>query len=137
MDNISISKTKNYIEDNFEENIRLDDIAKAVGYSKYHLNRMFRESTNQSIYNYIRERRLYESAYQLANTDKSIVEIALTMRYSSQQAFSFAFKKEFGCTPQVYRNESTRFEILPIRMLKAETNRSHGMMMYLAGGIAA
>lgn len=105
MKDFSISKVKDYIEEHLKEPLRLDQIALEMGYSKYHLNRMFHEKTKQTIHHYIRERRLYEAADQLIDTDKPIVELALEMGYSSQQSFTFAFKKEFDCAPSVYRRE--------------------------------
>jgi len=137
MTKISITKTKKYIEEHFTDNINLDDIAKVIGYSKYHLNRVFRESTNQSIYNYIRERRLHEAAYQLLNSDQSIVEIALDIGYSSQQSFTFAFKKEFECTPQVYRNNTIVFDKQEVIIINQSSSDFSNIMMYASGVIAA
>jgi AraC family multidrug resistance transcriptional activator len=99
-----IARIKKYIEEHFTENIRLDDIANTIGYSKYHMNRMFYEKTGQTIHNYIKERRLYEAAELLTETDKAIVEISLIVGYTSQQAFTRAFKQIFECTPHIYRN---------------------------------
>lgn len=106
MKNNCIIKTKQFIEEHFTENITLDDISKSIGYSKYHLNRIFLKSTGKTIYQYIKERRLFEAANQLLNTDKSIVEIALDVGYTSQQSFTLAFKSVFKCTPKVYRNQN-------------------------------
>ncbi|MFA9378403.1 MAG: helix-turn-helix domain-containing protein [Lachnotalea sp.] len=106
MEFICIAKIKKYIEDHFTEDICLDDIAKVSGYSKYHMNRLFFESTGQTIHNYIRERRLYEATELLTNTDKAIVEIALIVGYTSQQSFTRAFGQMFGITPQIYRNSN-------------------------------
>ncbi len=138
MSYIIILNTKKYIEAHFDENIKLDDIAKEVGYSKYHLNRIFRKSTSQSIHKYLRERRLYEAAYQLLNTDKSIVEIALSMGYSSQPSFTFAFKQEFGCTPQIYRSKTTQFDKHDRKVLNRCNNASSvDMLMFVREVLAA
>lgn len=101
--NSVISKTTDYIENNLYEKVKLDEIAKAVGYSKYHLNRIFTESTGQTIHRYIQERRLAESALKLKNSDKQIIEIAQDAGYSSQQSYTLAFRRFYHCTPQVYR----------------------------------
>lgn len=105
MNNYRINSLKKYIEEHFTEEISVDDLAKEAGYSKYHLNRIFQENTGKSIYQYIKERRLYEAADLLLVSEQSIVEVALLVGYSSQQAFSQAFKKEFEMTPGEYRNK--------------------------------
>lgn len=114
-----IEAIKKYIETHFEESMTLDEIAGEFGYSKYHLNRRFQEGTGKSLHSYIRERRLWEAAKLLLETERTIVEIALSVGYSSQQAFTFAFKQEFDCTPQVYRKETLLFEELPLKEIKA------------------
>lgn len=92
-----------YIENHLEEDLALDKIAKELNYSKFYLERAFTENIGCSIYKYIQLRRLTEAARKLVETDKSIIEIAYEAQYNSQQAFTFAFKKVYLCTPQVYR----------------------------------
>lgn len=106
MQAVYINKIKKYIEEHFTEDISLDDIAGITGYSKYHLNRIFLESTGQTIHKYVRERRLYEAARLLADSDQAIVEIALNVGYAFQQSFTQAFKQKFQCTPQTFRQRN-------------------------------
>lgn len=100
-----ILQTKQYIEEHFNERLTLDALAQNIGYSKYHLNRLFKASTGQSIHNYLMERRLFEAAELLRETELSLVEIALGVGYASQQSFTTAFKQKFECTPQYYRRK--------------------------------
>lgn len=106
MEYLCIVKIKKYIEENFTEDISLNDIAKMSGYSKYHLNRIFLEKTGQTIHNYIMERRLFEASKLLVDSDFSLVEIALMVGYTSQQSFTRAFKQMFGATPMTYRKDN-------------------------------
>lgn len=46
-------KAINYMEKHLADDIRLEDIAKAVGYSKFHLNRLFAEATGETMYQYL------------------------------------------------------------------------------------
>lgn len=133
----SISKVKKFIEENYKNDITLDDIAKNVGYSKYHLNRMFLNKTGQTIHQYIRERRLAEAADLLLYSDQTIVDIALNIGYTSQQAFTLAFKQMFECTPYKYRSNPVsivsrkRLEVIPATC-------KYGMKMIISyGGVAA
>lgn len=98
-----IQRTVDYIEDNLENPLRLDDIAKEAGYSKFHLNRVFLACVGCTIYKYIQMRRLTVAAEKLVCTQKPIIEIAYEACYSSQQSFAFAFRQLYGHPPQVYR----------------------------------
>lgn len=115
-----ISSIIDYIEDHMTEEISLDDLAYAAGYSKYHLHRMFTSLVGFSVHQYINRRRLTEAARKLLFTDNSIIEIALETGYESQQAFTLAFKKSYKSTPQSYRN---KHEFCPIQLkFKMEGN---------------
>lgn len=98
-----VSNTIDYIENHLNDDIKLEEIAKSVGYSKFHLNRMFAECTGQTIHKYVRKRRLTKAAKSLVDTEKSIVEIAFEAGYDSQQSFTFAFRQVYYDTPLVYR----------------------------------
>lgn len=98
-----IKKVLDYIENNLETKMDLDSVSKSVGYSKYHLNRLFTEEAGCTIYKYIQLRRLTDAAKKLVETDKQITQIAYDAGYNSQQAFTFAFRQIYECTPQSYR----------------------------------
>lgn len=56
---------KKYISEHLNEPVTLNDIAKAVGYSKFHASRIFKEETGLSLFEYIRRERLTASAFAL------------------------------------------------------------------------
>ena len=93
-----------YIEENLEKEINLDTIAKKIGYSKFHLNRVFTEQTGITIYKYLQNRRLTIAAEKLVKTDMPIAQIAYEAGYDTQQSFSFAFKQIYLYPPKAYRN---------------------------------
>ena len=99
-----VQKVIDYIERNLEKEINLDDIAKNIGYSKFHLNRIFTEQTGITIYKYLQNRRLTIAAEKLVNTDKPIAQIAYEAGYDTQQSFSLAFKQVYLYPPRTYRN---------------------------------
>lgn len=92
-----------YIENNLTEKMDLSMIAKAVGYSKYHLHRMFVNMVGLSIHDYVQRRQLTESAKLLVFSDKPIIEISLIAGYESQQSFTNVFKQMYKKTPNEYR----------------------------------
>lgn len=93
----------NYIENNISEKMSLSTIARAVGYSKYHLHRMFVKTVGLSIHDYVQRRQLTEAAKLLVFSKKSILEISLIAGYESQQAFTNIFKQMYKKTPNEYR----------------------------------
>lgn len=99
----SITTVINYIEDNLNEKMNLTSIANAVGYSKYHLHRLFTGMVGISIHSYVQRRQLTESAKLLVFSDKTILEISLIAGYESQQAFTNIFKQMYKKTPVEYR----------------------------------
>ena len=85
-----------WLDNNLDQPLSLDNVATKAGYSKWHLQRMFKEVTGQAIGSYIRSRRLARAAVALRLTSRPILDIALQYRFDSQQTFTRAFKKQFG-----------------------------------------
>ncbi len=96
----------NWLEDHLDLPLLLDDVAAKSGYSKWYLQRMFRDVTGQKLGAYIRARRLSRAALALRASSHSILDIALLYHFDSQQTFTRTFKKQFGLTPAVYRHAS-------------------------------
>ncbi|MFV0395818.1 MAG: GyrI-like domain-containing protein [Coprobacillaceae bacterium] len=92
-----------YIETHLYEDIGLYDVADAVGYSYYHMTRLFASSIKESVGSYIRKRRLYEASKRLIYSDEKIITIAMDSGFDSSEAFSRAFKLVYGDSPSKYR----------------------------------
>jgi len=92
-----------WLESHLDQPLALDNVAAKAGYSKWHLQRMFKDVTGHAIGAYIRARRLSKSAVALRLTARPILDIALQYRFDSQQTFTRAFKKQFAVTPALYR----------------------------------
>ena len=95
-----------WLESHLDQPLSLDNVAAKAGYSKWHLQRMFKEVTGHAIGAYIRARRLSKAAVALRLTSRPILDIALQYRFDSQQTFTRAFKKQFNQTPAWYRRAS-------------------------------
>lgn len=76
----------------FDENLDLDAITAALGYSKYHWHRMFTAMTGISVHRYIQRRRISEAARRLIGTTDPILTIALDCGYQTQRSFARQFK---------------------------------------------
>ena len=102
-----------YIENHLNEKLTLSSIAVEIGYSKYHLHRMFTDVVGITIHDYVQRRQLSEAAELLVFSKKSILEISLIAGYESQQAFTTIFKQMYKKTPNEYR---TNKEFYPLQL---------------------
>jgi AraC family transcriptional regulator len=108
-----------FIEHHFAGEISLDDIATVAGVSRYHVTRVFGEATGHSVMRYVRGRRLTEAARSLSQGAPDILCVALEAGYGSHEAFTRAFRDQFGLTPEAVRAQRhlDNIELLePIKM---------------------
>ena len=98
-----VAKALWYIENNFAGELTLDEIAEVAGVSRYHASRAFGEAIGRPITRYVRCRRLTEAAKALASGATDILTVALESGYGSHEAFTRAFREQFGQTPESVR----------------------------------
>jgi AraC-like DNA-binding protein len=82
----------------------LTEIAKTVGLNEYKLKRGFKETFNTTVFGYLAEQRLHLAQQYLRDTQKTAAEISIELGYATPQHFNNAFKKKFGITPALVRN---------------------------------
>jgi AraC family transcriptional regulator len=92
-----------YIESHLAEPMTLDEIAAISGVSRFHIVRAFAAATGLPVMRYARARRLTEAARLLANGAPNILRVALEADYGSHEAFTRAFRDQFGATPEAVR----------------------------------
>lgn len=86
--------------------LELSQIADYAGVSPHHLVRAFSSCTGVSVMRYVRRRRLSNAAKRLCQTaasDRDILAIAIDAGYGSHEAFTRAFRAQFGVTPESVR----------------------------------
>lgn len=114
-----------YIELHLHDKLNLEIVASAVGYSKYHLHRMFTKTVGLSIHDYIQRRQLTEAGKLLVFSNRPIMEIALLAGYESQQAFTDVFKQMYKKTPNEFRKGEEFYSLqLRFRLKKDMINTS-------------
>jgi AraC family transcriptional regulator len=141
----AVEKALWFIESHFAGEITLEEIAKAVGVSRFHMTRAFGTATGHSIMRYVRGRRLTEAAKALSRGAPDILSVALDAGYGSHEAFTHAFRAEFGVTPEMIRTQGhlKRIEVVePIKMdetllIKLELSRLESGRRLLIAGIGA
>lgn len=92
-----------YVENHIEENFSAEEVARAAGYSYYHLTRVFHALLGEGVGSYIQKRRLAGAAQKLLYTDDRVLDIAFAYGFTSGEAFSRAFKAVYNTTPRNYR----------------------------------
>lgn len=88
------------MERNSEQALGLNDIADACGVSRSHLANAFGTATGWPVMKYLRARRLTEAARRLAGGASDILTVALDHGYGSHEAFTRAFRDQFGLSPE-------------------------------------
>jgi AraC-like DNA-binding protein len=94
-----------WIEDNIEQRLILETVARRVGYSQWHLQRLFRSHTGIALGTYIRERKLTASAIALVNGDQPLMEIAIKYGFESQQTWCRTFRRMYDLPPGAFRRK--------------------------------
>lgn len=106
--NVHVEKARHYLSDHLTQEIRTEDIAKAVGLSPYHLSRLFKTHTGLTMGEYLIRERVEAAKQLLAATDRPIPQIASLLRFCDQSYFTMVFRKQTGQTPGEYRNKNIR-----------------------------
>jgi AraC-like DNA-binding protein len=106
-------KIAEFIADNLEKGLTLKILAQHLGYSEKYCSDLFQSTMGESFSRYLRRRRTDTAAALLRTTDRSVAEIASSLGFSDQFAFSRFFKRTTGQSPRDFR--STRARRLPFQ----------------------
>ena len=94
-----------WIDDNLHQPLRIDDIARHAGYSKWHLQRLFLQYKGRA-WGAIFAKKLLLAARDLRDTDQRVYDICLKYGFDSQQTFTRVFTRTFNLPPGAYRKEN-------------------------------
>lgn len=99
----AVNRIVDYIDNHYNESFKILDLAEMNGYSPNYLSNIFKRYTGESIAQYTIGRRIDAACYLLAETDKTISEIATSCGFDNISYFNRAFLKRMGTTPGKYR----------------------------------
>lgn len=102
-----IQKALWFVESRLAQPLTLEDVARHSGVSPFHLTRAFAAVTGCPLMRYVRVRRLSEAARELSAGAPDILSVALEAGYGSHEAFTRAFRDQFGLTPEQVREQRT------------------------------
>lgn len=98
-----INQALNYIYQNIDKNLTVEEIADHCCFSKYYFNRVFKLIVGENIYSFIKRMKLENAAFKLRTSKNSpITDIAIDIGYSTSN-FASAFKQNFGLSASEYR----------------------------------
>ena len=111
-----VTLAKNYLDSNYyNTDLNLDEVADAVGLSKYHLCRKFNHLYGISPGKYLANLRLQKScALLLQSHHHTIAEIASMVGFSNDNYFCKVFRKTFGTTPTQYRLQNQNYDLVRV-----------------------
>ena len=96
-------KICDYINEHFNENLNLSDVARLSGFSKYHFSRLFKQFTQVSFYRYLNQKRIEHATRLLIHDNLSVTEVAILCGFGSLSSFIRMFKIICDCTPGEFK----------------------------------
>jgi AraC family transcriptional regulator len=84
---------------------RLEDLAAIAHFSPFHFHRLYRSLIGETVVDTVRRMRLARAATLLAETGRSVTDIALEAGYDSPQAFTRAFRQYTGLSPREFQKK--------------------------------
>ena len=102
---LTIEKAKEYLLQNFTEDISLNELAEHCHVSPFHFSRVFKTVLNISPHQYLLNVRLNNAKILLATTHKPVNDIAFECGFNSLEHFVTAYKQQFSLTPSQQRKQ--------------------------------
>lgn len=103
---------QHYIEQHLDEPVSLALLAEKSMYAPHHFHHVFRGLVGEGVAEYQRRLKMQRAANALLYSNRQIIDIALQAEYSSQEAFTRAFKRWCGYTPKYYRKCAPEHEFI-------------------------
>ncbi|MBU9743399.1 AraC family transcriptional regulator [Lachnospiraceae bacterium ASD3451] len=105
MSDYYIKEAINYIEQNFQNDITIEDIAAVCGINRSYFGKIFRNAVGRSPQEFLMNYRMVKATELLKLTSLSIADISSAVGYENQLHFSRAFKTIYGVSPKEWRNQ--------------------------------
>src|SRR5262245_27453487 len=100
-----IQRVADYLAGHLDEDLDLETLAGVACLSPYHFHRIYRALLGETVNETVRRLRLHRAAIDLLDRELSIERTAQRAGYTSQAAFTRAFRAEYGEPPARYRDD--------------------------------
>lgn len=103
-----IIEAQNFIENHYDDTIRVDDLADWLALSRRTLERRFKKATSNTVTEYIQRVKVEAAKKSLETSRKNVNEVMYNVGYSDTKSFRNLFRKITGLTPIQYRGKYNR-----------------------------
>ncbi|MFH5833375.1 GlxA family transcriptional regulator [Halalkalibaculum sp. DA3122] len=103
-----IKSAQEYIEENYERTIRVDELADKLALSRRTLERRFKRATSNTVTEYVQRVKIEAAKKDLERTRKNVTEVMYEVGYSDTKSFRNLFRRITGLTPIEYREKYNR-----------------------------
>ena len=109
---MSLVKVKNYINKNYNKDLKLKTLSELACMSETAFSRFFKLHTGRTVSEYIIDIRLGYAARMLVDTNKSVADICYLCGYNNLSNFNRVFKRKKGCAPTEFREYYHKTKII-------------------------
>ena len=103
-----LRKIQELVQEKIEEDLSLEEMARAVGLSAAHFSQVFRNTTGQTPHQCLLWYRVQKAKEMLRSAEGRVLDVAIACGFKTQQHFARVFRQMCGATPTEYRYESLR-----------------------------
>ncbi|HXS45588.1 MAG TPA: AraC family transcriptional regulator [Solirubrobacteraceae bacterium] len=115
-------RAKDLADARYFDPLDVDDLARAAGLSRAHFSREFQRAFGESPHAYLLTRRLERAAALLLSTDRSVLDICLSVGLQSVGSFTSSFTRTYGRSPTAYREafpDASQRALVPTCVIRA------------------
>lgn len=100
--NVYMTRAVEYIKQNYNKNISVENIANLLGIERSYLSRLFKTYKNKSTQNYIIDYRMNKAKCMFEEEDMNVSQVCAAVGYTNIYCFSRIFKSRVGMPPKEY-----------------------------------
>lgn len=101
-----LNRVLDHLERNLDDELTLESLAGVACFSPHHFHRIFTGMVGESVKKHVRRLRLQRAEHRLVFTELPVTDIAFSAGYDSPEAFSRAFKRQYGLAPSRWREDA-------------------------------
>lgn len=101
--NFYVRRIREYLENNYENDIRIGILGEELGVSEAHLQRLYKQAEGESIITALNRIRMEKACVLLLHSKLPVIDVAVSVGFHNRQHFSHVFNKVKGCSPAEYR----------------------------------
>jgi transcriptional regulator GlxA family with amidase domain len=104
----AVKKAQEFIEQNVEEKITVDELASMLAVGRRALERRFKKATSNTVVEYIQRVKMEAAKMSLESSRENVTEVMYKVGYTDPKAFRITFKRITGLSPVQYRAKYSR-----------------------------